>query len=410
MPLTVIDLFSGAGGISHGLSRVGFDVLAGVDFDQDAVATFQQNHPNARGLCLDIEKLAPEELARILGIQIGEVDCIAGGPPCQGFSRNRALRHQNGRFVDDPRNHLYWHFFTFVRHLRPNYVILENVPDMLVKANGHFRERVLQCFDDMGYAASAKVLNAADYGVPQHRKRAFFVGSRDGQSFVFPPPTTMAGPRPGSRTPTSRARRLSTRSPSLNLFHGRLPVGPSIWDAISDLAGEYAMDFTTTTRYARDPQTHYQIERRSESRLVHNHYPWPLSNRQLSRIRLLKQGQGQEHLPVRLRTKTGYGSSYRRMQSDAQALTLTTWMFHPGSGMFTHPFEDRTITIREAARLQSFQDSFVFGGKYHSQCRQVGNAVAPLVASSLGDAIRRSIGLERSTDCAMAMDQGRTPT
>jgi DNA (cytosine-5)-methyltransferase 1 len=111
----------------------------------------------------------------------------------------------------------------------------------------------------------------------------------------------------------------------------------------------------------------------------------------MSRIRLLGEGEGQLHLPPELQTKEGYGSAYRRMQADAQALTLTTWMFHPGSGMFTHPKDDRVVTIREAARLQSYQDDFVFTGRYHSQCRQVGNSVAPLMAMNLAGAISAAI-------------------
>lgn len=171
-----------------------------------------------------------------------------------------------------------------------------------------------------------------------------------------------------------------------------LPPGPTVWDAISDLHGTYAEGLNSPSEYATAPASMYQSARRDSQTMVKNHFPWALTDRQLQRIRLLGQGQGQLHLPKELQTADGYGSAYRRLQADAIALTITTWMFHPGSGMFTHPYEDRVVTIREAARLQSFQDRFEFFGRYHSQCRQVGNSVAPLVAKSLALSIMEVLG------------------
>ena len=159
-------------------------------------------------------------------------------------------------------------------------------------------------------------------------------------------------PRAGHRTPTSKdlIGPVEGESGSLPLFE-LPPRGPTVWDAIGDLYGNYAKRLDGSTRYAREPLTGYQAERRGELHEVHNHFPWQLTERQLRRIRLLREGEGQLHLPPELQAREGYGSAYRRMQADAQALTLTTWMFHPGSGMFTHPKDDRVVTIREAARL-----------------------------------------------------------
>ena len=164
--------------------------------------------------------------------------------------------------------------------------------------------------------------------------------------------------------------------------------------APTPLHGEYAPSFDTLSRYARDPDTDYQKNLRDPARpQVGNHFPWPLSERQLERVRLLGEGEGQERLPKELRVAGGYGGAYRRMHSSTQALTLTTWMFHPGSGMFTHPKDNRVVTVREGARLQSFQDNFRFKGRYHSQCRQLGNAVAPLVAHQLALSIAGCLGI-----------------
>ena len=269
---------------------------------------------------------------------------------------------------------------------------MENVPEILIKANGFFKDAVFERFRTLGYHVEAEVLNAAAYGVPQWRRRAIFLAGRDFQRVSFPERAAQLGPRPGNRTPSSRDLIGDTGSDDDNLSLFETPkVGPTVWGAISDLAGRYAQTLDGPSPYATGPQTEYQRARRGDLTTVHNHFPWRLTERQLQRIRLLKEGQGQLHLPPELQTKNGYGSAYRRMQADAQALTITTWMFHPGSGMFTHPKEDRTVTIREAARLQSFQDDFVFCGKYHSQCRQVGNSVAPLVAKSLAAAVLRTL-------------------
>lgn len=397
---TLLDLFCGAGGISHGFDRAGFRVVGGVDSDEDSIETFRRNHPGVRAVCNDLAKVTGKHLAEALGVEAGSVDCVAGGPPCQGFSRNRAFRHKDGKFVDDPRNHLYWHFFEFVEHLRPKAVVMENVPEILTKANGFFREAVFERFHSMGYAANSTILNAAEYGVPQRRRRAIFLAGRDGVELSFPIPTHRLGPKAGSRTPKSKSVFEPPKSATQTLpLFAAPPQGPTVWDAIGDLHGEYAKTLDSSSRYATGPTTRYQRARRCSLQQVDNHYPWPLSDRQLRRVRLLREGQGQAHLPRALRSKGGYGSAYRRMQADAQALTITTWMFHPGSGMFTHPKDDRVVTIREAARLQSFQDEFVFSGRYHSQCRQVGNSVAPLVAFNLALTICRAIGSTQDVPC-----------
>jgi DNA (cytosine-5)-methyltransferase 1 len=287
---------------------------------------------------------------------------------------------------------LYWHFFEFVEHLRPKAVIMENVPEILIKANGFFRDAVFERFGKMGYNVSANIVNAAEFGVPQRRRRAIFLAGRDGLKIPFPETTHRPGVRAGRRTPTSKdfIETAGRDNGSLMLFEPP-PEGATVWDAIGDLHGKYAKTLDGVCGYARKPATEYQRERRGDLDEVHNHFPWPLSERQLSRIRLLREGEGQLHLPAELQTREGYGSAYRRMQADAQALTLTTWMFHPGSGMFTHPKDDRVVTIREAARLQSFQDDFVFTGRYHSQCRQVGNSVAPLMATNVARAISAAL-------------------
>ncbi|MGI8589325.1 MAG: DNA cytosine methyltransferase [Chloroflexia bacterium] len=382
---TLVDLFCGAGGMSHGFEQAGFSVLAGVDSDKDSIATFRMNHIGSRAIQADLTEIRPDKLADLINIQRGSLDCLVGGPPCQGFSRNRAITHENGEFIDDERNYLYRYFLECVAYFQPKVVVIENVPEILIRNNKSFYSEVFERFENLKYHAEARVLNAADYGVPQHRRRAFILAGREGQPVPFPEPTTLPGPRAGYRTPNS-PKFVGSAAYAQSMF-SHLPIGPTVWEAISDLYRQYSDTIDGNCQYASAPDSTYQKARRNGNSEVANHFPWRLTETQLRRIQLLGQGQGLLHLPEELKTKNGYGSAYRRLQADAQALTITTWMFHPGSGMFTHPYEDRIITVREAARLQSFQDSFVFSGKYHSMCRQVGNSVAPLVALNIGKAL-----------------------
>lgn len=384
---TLLDLFCGAGGMSQGFVQAGFQSLAGIDLDRDALNTYRYNHPESAIIEADVSKVEPAAISNQLSIKMGDVDCIIGGPPCQGFSKNRAFRHKDGVFVDDVRNYLYNSFFKYVEYFRPKAVVLENVPEILNKKDGTFRDAIENGFYQQGYRFTSGILLASEYGIPQYRRRAFFVAVKNDlvqRDYLceLPKPITRTAKRPDRRTPTSKPI-----PQQLVLDDAILPISPTVWDAISDLQGVYADDLNGIVNYATDPNTVYQKERRERNVTVYNHYAWKLSERQLQRIRLLKEGEGQLHLPLTLRTKNGYGSAYRRLQSDAVALTITTWMFHPGSGMFTHPFEDRVITIREAARIQGFQDSFRFLGSYHSQCRQIGNAVPPMLARCIAQSV-----------------------
>jgi len=211
------------------------------------------------------------------------------------------------------------------------------------------------------------VLNAADYGVPQRRRRAIILGARAGQ-IVMPEKT-------------------HTDNPEESLF----PLEPyrTIRDAISDLAGLDEGD--TWTEYRHEPSTSYQKERRGDSTVLTEHHAWQMSAVQRERLSYLGEGDGADKLPAHLAPKSGYGSAYRRMAWDIPALTITTWMYHPGSGMFYHPSDQRTITVREAARLQSFDDSIRFVGGKTARCRQVGNAVPPLLAAAIARSVLHSL-------------------
>ena len=383
---TLVDLFSGAGGFSHGFEMAGFRTIAGVDMHADSMATFGRNHAEAKVVQTDISTITGADLAGMLGLARGELDCLVGGPPCQGFSKCLAARAMDPKRLGDPRNYLYRHFMAFVARLRPRAVVIENVPDILRRNNGSFGRAILESFTDLGYAVEARVLNAADYGVPQFRKRAIFIAGRDA-AIEFPLPTHVPAPRPTRRTPQSKYRSKNPIPKHAGNLLAELPVGPNVWDAIGDLHGAQAASPQAACAYAAEPLTPYQAAARGGLRAVRNHSAPPPSDRQRERMLNLQEGEGMQFLPEELRTKTKHSNAYRRLQSNALALTLTTYIGNASSGMYIHPKENRIVTAREAARLQSFQDSFVFHGGHHSMYRQIGNSVAPLLARAVAEAV-----------------------
>lgn len=349
-----------------GFEAAGFQVLGGTDFDEDILAAYRLNHPSAKVWHGAIETLDPRDLLRDCGILPGELDVLMGGPPCQGFSRNRARRHVRGEFVDDPRNYLFKHFLRFAEVIKPRAILIENVADMIVKLGGAFEAEIAERLDDMGYHyTSARVLNAADYGVPQRRRRAFILAGRE-KPLSLPEPTHSGMKENGQL--------FSILEPWL-----------TIWDAIGDLPR--LRQGQSADSYAEPPSNDLQKALRADSGTFTEHVGWRLSPTQNERLSHLREGDGAEKLPSHLAPKSGYGSAYRRMARNIPALTVTTWLYHPGSGMYFHPVDERTITLREAARLQTFNDDVQFVGNKAMRCRQVGNAVPPLLARALAESL-----------------------
>jgi DNA (cytosine-5)-methyltransferase 1 len=371
MPSTrsVIDLFSGCGGISRGFSSAGFDTLLGLDTDADSLTTFAGNHPRAQVLGGDIRDIPPSEVRAWLGLQREELDCLVGGPPCQSFSKNTPAKE---RFFDDPRNHLYRWFMDFVEEFRPRTVLVENVAELANAHNGFVREEILERLDALGYETIWRRLLAADYGVPQMRRRVFFLASRvGGGALQFPSPTHRAPSKP----------------PSLLNEDGYVTVKA----AISDLPRLNHGEGQEPAAYRTPPTSAFQRTVRRDVKKVYDHVARKLAPAQLARLRAIQPGQRMKDLPDHLRPRSGYGGAYSRLSWEEPALTITTWVFHPGSGRFGHPEDDRTITMREAARIQGFDDAFRFHGSYNSKSRQIGNAVPPLLAKQLAQVLSREL-------------------
>lgn len=344
--LTVIDLFCGCGGISWGLHKAGFDIIAGIDNWKPALITFQHNHPNALVFQEDMTRLNPMVVMEKLGLAVGELDCMVGGPPCQGFSKNVPAMY---RFLQDQRNQLFRDFLNFVEIFRPKTVLMENVAEIYNAFSGVVRSEIIEKLSSLGYEIETKVVFAPDYGIPQRRRRCFFLASRTGVKPFFPKPSH----------DSSKYR--------------------SAWSAISDLPILQNGEGFEPMSYDKPSENKYQEEMRKDSDVISDHITRKLRKKQFERIHSLQPGQGHKDLPVHLRTKGGYSGAYGRLDFEMLSPTITRWVFHPGSGRFCHPKEIRSLTIREAARIQSFSDDFRFKGTYIEKSHQVGNAVPPLI-------------------------------
>jgi DNA (cytosine-5)-methyltransferase 1 len=360
---TVVDLFSGCGGMSWGLELAGFTTIAGVDHWQPATNTFALNHPRAAAISADLTALTPADLLARIGARPGEIDCLIGGPPCQGFSKNVPAAY---RFLEDPRNLLFRSYLDFVAVLRPRVVVMENVAEIYMAYAGAVRDEILATLDRLGYRAIAKVMVASDFGVPQMRRRCLFFASRTSAVPRFPDPTH------GPSTYGANGRKLRT----------------SAWAAISDLPRLENGEGVEPMEYDDAPQNEYQELMRARSEELYDHVTRRLNEKQYSRIASIGPGQGLRELPEHLRPAAGYSGAYGRLDFEMLAPTITRWVFHPGSGRFCHPREPRLLTIREAARLQSFTDDFRFSGTYIQKAHQVGNAVPPFLMRALAPAIR----------------------
>lgn len=319
--LKAIDLFSGCGGLTLGLKQAGFRVIGAVEIDAVAVETYKANHSRVVIWERDIFKLPVAEVMRKLKLRRGELDLLAGCPPCEGFSTLTTL---NGRYrVDDPRNDLVFQFMRFVRNLRPKAVMMENVPGL---AKDRRIKEVLKELKVMGYHCSTNILNAADYGVPQRRKRFILLaGHRGNIPFA----------RPGRRERTVR-------------------------EAIGK----------ASKRSKRDPLHNYKEDRTDRIKKL---------------IRLIpKDGGSRTDLGAKKQLKChknsdGFKDVYGRMAWREVAPTITSGCFNPSKGRFLHPTKNRTITLREAALLQTFPRTYLFSlrrGRSHA-AQMIGNALPP---------------------------------
>lgn len=392
MRYTVADVFAGCGGLSHGFMRTGhFDVVLGTDIDPAALETFRHNHAKFGSHPVlvpgDIRDISPADLRDLLSNRglgdEGELDVLVGGPPCEGFSQNRRheVRSENGEraFVRnpldsmDPRNDLFRYFLDFALLMKPKVVLIENVPQMVTSHRGATVAEIRRTLGVAGYSVTWQVLNASHYGVPQARRRAFVVATRsDVKPFEWPSATH-------SLEPDERA--------------GIMPV-VTVREAIADLpdATERELGRRGTAHY-KSTSSGYALSMRSDDGTPMNHVRRTPGERVLARLRAMRPGMIASDLPQHLQTKSAYYNSYGRLDWGRPAKTITKSCNYLGSGCFGHPEEDRGITMREAARLQSFDDDFDFLSKSEPHvAKMVGSAVPPVLASALADQVAKVVG------------------
>ena len=373
-----IDLFSGAGGLTTGFNLAGFESLCAIEVNAKALSTYKHNYPNAKIVHQDIRKVNPLDLRLYLGLQREELTALIGGPPCQGFSRNIPADY---RYLSDSRNQLYRTFLEFVQEFRPLYVVMENVPEILKAYDGVVKNEITQQLQSQGYIVTSASLNSAHYGVPQTRSRAFFLASLD-KPLRFPEPTH-AGEIRGDYRATKSCNQLT-------LLKSNISSVVTVRDAIGDLPSLNAGQEYDAEGYPFPPETSYQAMIRNGSMKLSNHVARALSPIKMSRARVLSEGQDARDLPPELAPKKHYSGAYGRLYWDKPARTITRWVFHPGSGRFFHPTQDRTITIREAARLHSYPDNFHFLGTYTDMASQIGESVPPLLGKVIAESILQS--------------------
>lgn len=358
-----VDLFAGAGGFSAGLEMAGFESIFAVEIDKDAVATYRANNPSAEMFDANIADLKTEGLASRLGLKSGELELLVGGPPCQGFST------VGKKDSSDPRNQLFRHYFRIVDALRPKFVAFENVTGFRRMYGGSVFEAVCEEFTKHGYDVEGRILNAVNFGVPQLRERTIVLGVPRGCARPWPQETHDVGD-----------------SPALYLKPA-VTLGQALSDLPTVKSGKSA------TAYATLPANAYQCLMRGKSSQLTEH-EGPNHGESLMRvIQNVPPGGSIKDIPKQYRPTSGFANTYARLWWDRPSTTITRNFGTPSSSRCIHPYQDRGLTTREGARLQSFPDGFKFIGTRTSKNLQIGNAVPPLLARAIGQSLLTALGL-----------------
>ncbi len=355
--IVCVDIFAGAGGFSLGLSRNNIETILANEIEQDFAKTFKLNNPKAKMLNEDIHNIDFKKELKRIGNKT--VDILCGGPPCQGFS---TVGSKNKK---DKRNSLFWEFLRAVNEIEPKAVIFENVSGFKSLYNGKAFETLIKELGDIGYNVYSDVLNAADYGLPQYRKRTIVIGLSKGYSFEFP---------------------KILNSNSKNLFEEKYLT---IMSAISDLpklkVGEKKVNYSSL------PKNSYQKKLRGNVKILTEHNCSNYGKKMQKIISLVPPNGDISDVPDSLRPKNYFNNVYARIDPSKPSPTITRNFGTPSSTRCIHPYQNRALSTREGARLQGFPDNFVFYGSKTSKNLQIGNAVPPMFGEIIGKQIEKSL-------------------
>lgn len=361
MPYKVIDLFAGVGGLSYGFAHdINFQIVAANEILPPMATAYSLNHPTVKMYNMDIKDFSIANLEQDLGLKKGDIDIVIGGPPCQAYST------VGKRLIDDPRGKLFQEYYRVLSEVRPKVFVFENVKGLLSMSGGELIKTIISLFESLGYDVNIKLLNAADYGVPQIRERVIIVGTLRGDKFIYPKPTHY--------------------NPELGQVN-RLKPYVTIGEAISDLPP--LENGGSATAYLIEPQNDYQ-------RLMRCNAPNRLEDQNVPKngehlVRLMKalpDGGTPTDVPKELRPKSGFANTYCRLWWNKPSTTITRNLSCVSSSRCIHPKQPRPLSTREGARLQGFPDEYKFFGNRTERNLQIGNAVPTFLSKALKDSIK----------------------
>ena len=369
--LNSIDLFAGAGGLSLGLSQAGINVVLANELEEDFAATYQANHPDAKVCVGDIAEIDFAAEIKTLGLT-NEIKLVCGGPPCQGFST------VGKKDLADPRNNLFQQFLRCVDEANPQAIIFENVSGFKTMYQGRVYHELIEQLTRRGFVTDTRILNAANFGLAQYRKRTIVVGVRSDDLIEWP------------------ATLFSNDSDGL---FGTLPPYRVLMDAISDLPPLSACG--QSDEYLSEPQNEFQEAMRDGASELTEHNCANYGQRMQEILKIIPPGGSVHDLPQRLRPKGYFANTYARLVPNQPSPTITRNFGTPSSSRCVHPYQNRALSTREGARLQGFPDWYRFLGSKTSKNLQIGNAVPPPLGKALGGMMQKMLAPAASKPLTM---------
>jgi len=362
----VLDLFAGVGGLSYGFAHdESFEIIAANELLPDMAQAYSLNHPTVKMYNRDIKDFGLKNLTEDLQIKKGDIDLIVGGPPCQAFST------VGKRLIDDPRGQLFQEYYRVLEELNPKVFLFENVKGLLSMQKGELLKTILSRFESLGYKVKYKVLNSADYGVPQIRERVIIIGTKLNQDFEYP-------------------NKTHCNSDDNNIFNQDLKPYLTLSEAISDLP--FIKSNEESFEYSSKSNNNFQKlmrEKAPERLMDHNS---PKNNDKLVKLmECLPDGGTPLDAPEELRPTSGFKNTYCRLWWKRPAPTITRNLSTPSSSRCIHPKAPRPLTTREGARIQCFPDSYIFYGSRSSKNLQIGNAVPTFLSIALKNSIKKHL-------------------